>query len=77
MTLSLLTSQVATGLALTIFGIGLSALIGASYVGTPSKRLARLNIPGLSDLPVVGPLLFSHDILVYFAVPWCRRSPGS
>lgn len=65
LTLSLLTSQVATGLALTIFGIGLSALIGSPYVGTPLKRLARLDIPGLSDLPVVGPLLFSHDILVY------------
>ena len=68
LTLSLLTSQVATGLALTIFGIGLSALIGAPYVGTPLKRLARLDIPGLSDLPVAGPLLFSHDILVYAAI---------
>ena len=68
LTLTLLTSQVATGLALTIFGIGLSALIGAPYVGTPLERLARLDIPGLSDLPILGPLLFSHDILVYFAV---------
>ncbi len=68
MTLTLLASQVATGLALTIFGIGLSALIGAPYVGTPLKRLPQLHIPGLSDLPVVGPLLFSHDFLVYFAL---------
>ncbi len=68
LTLTLLASQVATGLALTIFGIGLSALIGAPYVGTPLQRLPRLHIPGLSDLPVVGPLLFSHDFLVYFAV---------
>jgi simple sugar transport system permease protein len=68
LTLSLLTSQVATGLALTIFGIGLSALAGAPYVGTPLKRLAQLDIPGLSDLPVLGPLLFSHDVLVYFSV---------
>lgn len=68
LTLTLLTSQVATGLALTIFGIGLSALIGFSYVGTPLERLARLDIPGLSDLPVVGPLLFNHDILVYAAI---------
>ena len=68
MTLTLLASQVATGLALTIFGIGLSALIGAPYVGTPLKRLPQLQIPGLSDLPVIGPLLFSHDFLVYFAI---------
>ena len=68
LTLTLLTSQVATGLALTIFGIGISALIGAPYVGTPLERLARLDVPGLSDLPVIGPLLFSHDFLVYFAL---------
>jgi simple sugar transport system permease protein len=68
LTLTLLTSQVASGLALTIFGIGLSALIGAPYVGTPLQRLARLDLPGLSDLPVLGPLLFSHDILVYFGL---------
>lgn len=68
LTLTMLASQVATGLALTMFGIGLSALIGAPYVGTPLKRLPQLTIPGLSDLPVLGPLLFSHDFLVYFAV---------
>ena len=68
LTLTLLTSQVATGLALTIFGIGLSALVGFSYVGTPLERLAQLYIPGLSDLPIIGPLLFSHDIMVYLAV---------
>ena len=44
LTLSLLANQVATGLALTIFGIGLSALVGASFVGTPSPRLPRIEI---------------------------------
>jgi ABC-type uncharacterized transport system permease subunit len=68
LTLSLVSNQVATGLALTIFGIGLSALIGAGFVGVPVERLPKLAIPGLSDLPVLGPLLFSHDILVYLSV---------
>ncbi len=68
LTMSLLANQVATGLALTIFGIGLSALLGSGFVGTPAKGLPRLAVPGLSDLPVVGPLLFSHDVLVYLAV---------
>jgi len=68
MTLSLLANQVATGLALTIFGIGLSALLGAPYVGTPLKRLPELQFPVLSDLPIIGPILFSHDALVYFSV---------
>ncbi|MGF1561699.1 MAG: ABC transporter permease [Geminicoccaceae bacterium] len=65
LTLSLLANQVASGLALTLFGVGLSSLIGSAYVGTPVERLPKLNVPGLSDLPVLGPLLFSHDALVY------------
>ncbi len=74
--LGLQASQVATGLALTIFGIGLSALLGQKMVGIAYSGLPTLNIPFLSDLPIVGPLLFSHDILVYvsvmlpFAVAW-------
>ncbi len=74
--LGLQASQVATGLALTIFGIGLSALLGQSMVGVAYEGLPRLNIPGITDLPVIGPLLFSHDALVYvsvalpFAVAW-------
>ena len=65
LTLGLQSSQVATGLALTIFGIGLSALIGQSLVGIAFPGLPQLELPVLSDLPVVGRLLFSHDVLVY------------
>ena len=68
MTLFLLANQVATGLALTIFGIGLSALIGKPFIGRPLPALPRLSIPGISDLPVVGPLLFGQDALVYLSV---------
>jgi general nucleoside transport system permease protein len=68
LTMSLLANQVATGLALTIFGIGLSALLGSGFVGTPAESLPELAIPGLSDLPVVGTLLFRHDFLVYLSV---------
>jgi simple sugar transport system permease protein len=67
LTLTLLANQVATGLALTIFGIGISALAGAEFVGTPYAGLPRLDIPGLSDLPVVGALLFAHDFLIYLS----------
>ena len=63
-----LANQVATGLALTIFGIGASALIGESYVGQAYAGLPHLDIPWISDLPIIGPILFSHDILVYLAV---------
>jgi simple sugar transport system permease protein len=68
LTLTLAANQVATGLALTIFGIGLSALFGSGYVGFPVAPLPKLAVPGLSDLPVIGPLLFGHDALVYLSV---------
>jgi simple sugar transport system permease protein len=67
LTLTLLANQVATGLALTIFGVGLSALIGANFVGIPFPGLPKLDLPFLSELPVIGPLLFGHDFLVYFS----------
>lgn len=68
LTVYLQSNQVATGLALTIFGLGLSALIGHSYVGKTFDGLAKLNIPGISDIPIIGPVLFGHDALVYLSV---------
>jgi ABC-type uncharacterized transport system permease subunit len=65
LTLTLLANQVATGLALTIFGVGLSALVGAGFVGVPLQPLIKLNVPGLSDMPVIGEILFGQDALVY------------
>ncbi|WP_316676187.1 ABC transporter permease [uncultured Tolumonas sp.] len=61
-------NQVATGLALTIFGTGLSAFIGAAYVGKTVKGFQGFHIPLLSDIPFVGQLLFSHDVMIY--VSW-------
>ncbi len=68
LTLTLQANQTASGLALTIFGRGFSALVGAGYVGIAAPTLPRIAIPGLSDLPFVGPVLFGHDPLVYFAL---------
>ncbi len=65
--LSLQTNQIATGLALTLFGIGLSAFAGRSLVGQTVAPLPRLSLPWLSDLPFVGPLLFRFDALVYLS----------
>jgi ABC-type uncharacterized transport system permease subunit len=67
LTQTLLANQVATGLALTMFGLGLAALTGQSYSGKSLPPFPKLSIPGLSDLPVVGPLLFGHDALVYLS----------
>ncbi|MHB2264985.1 ABC transporter permease [Aliihoeflea sp. PC F10.4] len=68
LTLTLVTNQVATGLALTLLGLGLSGMIGESFVGRPGVRLPRLDVPVLSDLPIVGRLLFSQDLIFYVSV---------
>ena len=65
LTLTMVSNQVATGLALTLLGLGLAGLAGEGFVGQPGVRLERLHIPGLSDLPFIGPILFGQDLLVY------------
>ena len=65
LTLFLQASQVATGLALTIFGVGASALIGQPLVGVAYDGLQPFHLPLLSELPVVGRLFFNHDVFVY------------
>lgn len=67
MTQFLMSNQVATGLALTLFGLGIAALLGQSYAGQTLDVAVRLDIEGISDLPIVGPLLFSFDPLTYLS----------
>ena len=66
--LYLLSNQVATGLGLTLVGLGLSSLIGKPYEGMKSPTLGDLHIPLLGDIPVLGPVLFQHDIMVYISI---------
>ena len=67
LTLTLNTNQVATGLALTIFGTGLSAFLGGGLVGSTIEGFKAIPIPLLSDIPFIGPLLFNQDIMVYLS----------
>ncbi|WP_431309898.1 ABC transporter permease [Algicella marina] len=64
----LLANQVATGLALTMFGLGLAALIGQPFSGVKPPPFPKLDLAVISDLPVVGPLLFNHNLMVYFGL---------
>jgi simple sugar transport system permease protein len=66
--LSLAVNQVASGLALTILGTGLSGLIGAGFVGQRIVPAAQLHLPILTDLPLVGRILFGQDAFVYLSV---------
>lgn len=68
LTQHLRSSQVATGLALTIFGVGLTALLGQPLVGIAYEGLPDHPVPVLSDIPILGPLLFQHNLLVYGSI---------
>lgn len=64
----LLSNQVATGLALTLFGLGLSSLMGQGYVGIKAPATVDFNVPFLSDIPVIGQIFFQHDMMVYVSI---------
>ncbi|MCM2458824.1 ABC transporter permease [Rhizobium sp. CG4] len=68
LTLTLVTNQVATGLALTILGLGLSGMLGESFVGLPGVKLQPIVFPLLSDIPFIGPLLFRQDLIFYMSI---------
>ena len=65
--LMLRANQIASGLALTFFGTGLSGLFGDKLTGETVEPLTRIPIPFLNSIPVLGPMLFNQDILVYFS----------
>ena len=68
LTQTLVTNQVATGLALTLFGLGLAGLIGENFTGLPGVKLSAVRVPLLSDVPLLGPVVFGQDPLVYVSV---------
>lgn len=68
-------NQVVSGLALTMFGTGLSGYLGQKMVGIPLESPFRaFDLPGLSNIPCLGPIFFQHDALVYLSyilIPLC------
>ncbi len=72
LTVTLRADQTVSGLALTIFGTGLASFLGqrlgpggAPLVGQVGPRFEKVAVPGLADLPAIGPALFNQDLLVY------------
>jgi general nucleoside transport system permease protein len=66
-TVTIRANQVLCGLALTLIGTGLANTIGRSYSGTPSPAVFQhVRVPLLSDIPILGPALFSQNVLLYF-----------
>ncbi len=62
------TNQYATGLALSLFGAGFSAFVGISYTQQRLGDRPRFEIPGLADIPFIGPALFRQHPMVYLAI---------
>ena len=62
------TNQYATGLALSLFGVGFSAFVGIGYVQARLPELPKFTLPWLRDLPLIGPALFRQHPLVYLTV---------
>jgi simple sugar transport system permease protein len=62
-------NQLASGLTLMFFALGLTAIIGKSYVGKPIGGLSDIRLPVLADLPEIGHALFEKDLLVYLVIP--------
>ena len=60
-------NQLATGLVVLFLGLGLTSLFGAAYVGRTINAFKPVAIPGLSDLPWLGEILFQHDPLTYLS----------
>ncbi|MEN8889393.1 MAG: ABC transporter permease, partial [Celeribacter marinus] len=61
-------TQVPSGLALTLVGVGLASFLGQNYVGVKSPLTTKMPIPLLEDIPILGPILFRHDAMVYFSL---------
>jgi len=68
LTQGLAVNQVATGLALTILGVGLSGLIGAGFVGDRIDPVPQLNLPFLTGIPGIGRIVFGQDAFVYVSI---------
>ena len=60
-------NQVVSGLALTMLGTGVTAILGRNYVGQLISGFSRIPVPFLSDIPMIGPIFFNHDPLVYLS----------
>lgn len=68
LTITLRASQVVSGLAMVLFGTGLSSYLGKPFIGFPSPAtFAAIKLPLLGDIPYIGPIFFAHDMLVYIS----------
>ena len=66
-TITLRADQIVSGLTLTILGTGISGFFGKPMIGRVGPGFDKLAIPGLAKIPVIGPVLFQQDAMVYLS----------
>src|SRR4030042_4388811 len=66
-TITLRANQVVCGMALAIFGIGLSLFLGRPIIGEVGERFLPFPIPFLQDIPLLGPVLFNQNLIIYLS----------
>lgn len=67
LTITLMANQVASGLALSIFGVGLSAFVGKPYEASTLSAVPPIRLPFMADIPVIGQALYNQQIIVYLS----------
>ncbi len=67
LTITLNVNQIVSGLALVFFGTGVSAVLGSPLVGETAPHFEEIRLGFLSNIPLIGPGFFQHNILVYFS----------
>lgn len=68
LTVTLATNQVATGLSLTLLGLGIAGMAGEAFIGLPGVRLEAISIPVLTQIPLIGEVLFGQDPIFYISI---------
>lgn len=68
LSITLKANQIVSGLAISIFGLGVSGFLGRPLIGQIASKLQPAPIPFLQDIPVLGPILFSGDALIYLSI---------
>lgn len=68
LSITLKANQIVSGLAISIFGLGVSGFLGKPLIGQTAPKLQSAPIPLLKDIPILGPILFSGDVLIYFSI---------
>jgi len=68
LSITLKANQIVSGLAISIFGLGMSGFLGRPLIGQTASKVQPMPIPYLQDTPILGPIFFRGDVLIYVSI---------